>query len=94
MIDPATTYSVGGLLIVAVGALWKDLVASKKKNEERYLQCENKHNKTQEELLHVTKEVGELKGSTDLARKVITRLDGLSEIGVKIDDLKKAIEDK
>lgn len=94
----STILTIGGTvctaLIGAIATLWKDHVRSKAKSEERYLQCEERHNKTQIELLHVTEEVGELKGSIHLAREIGPKLEALSMIAPKIDELRKVIEDK
>jgi hypothetical protein len=68
-------YAIGAALVTAIGVLWRIVI--KRAND-----CEQKHEKTQGELLVVTKEVGELKGRVHIAE----------QIGPKLDEIRNAIK--
>jgi hypothetical protein len=70
-------YAIGAALVGAIGTLWRIVIR-------RAHECEKKHEKTQGELLVVTKEVGELKGRVQIAE----------QIGPKLDSIQAAIESK
>jgi|DEB0MinimDraft_10_1074344.scaffolds.fasta_scaffold353219_1 hypothetical protein len=85
-----TILTLGGTictaLIGAIATLWRDQVQSKKNGEqrearaeERYLRCEERHNETRTDLLRVTEEVGQLKGTIHLASELGPKLDRLAE---------------
>ena len=67
--------AIGTALTGAIVALWKIVMT-------RANDCERKHEETQEKLLTVTKEVGELKG----------RIHVSEHLNVKIQDLSSLVE--
>lgn len=63
-------YGIGAALVGAIGTLWRIVI--KRAND-----CEAKHEKTQGELLVVTKEVGELKGRVQIAEQIGPKLEAI-----------------
>jgi Ni,Fe-hydrogenase maturation factor len=61
-------------------ALWKINQSNTSKIEGRADRIEKKHDLTMEEMVNVTREVGELKGRIDLAEKIHPRLDELESL--------------
>lgn len=84
MISEATILTAlgaaGTTLTGAIVALWQ--VVNKQANEfkKRADDCEEKHETTSKKLLHVTSEVGELRGRIHMAEKVNVQLSGLSDM--------------
>lgn len=41
--DPATNYTLVGILVAAISALWKQLLSDRKVNAEKHAKCESDH---------------------------------------------------
>jgi len=65
-------YTLGTALVGAITILWR--VVIKRAND-----CERKHEKTSNDLLIVTKEVGELKGKISIAESLSPKLDQIHQ---------------
>lgn len=77
MNDPQLIYAIGASLVGAVATLWRIVI-------KRATECERKHESTQNQLLGVTEELGELKGRVSIAE----------QIGPKLDAIHKAIREE
>ena len=73
-----------GVLAGVIGILWKINQKNTGKIEGRADRIEKKHDQTMKEMVHVTREVGELKGRIDLAEKIHPRLDDLQNLSEEV----------
>lgn len=68
-----------GTLSAVVALFWKIINAHHKETKEKGEKLESKLEENQSHLLHITEEMGKLKGRVSLAEEITPKLDAISE---------------